>query len=63
MDNNYTKKELIRLVIEHDVYLNIKKAMKYYGIEGTEDAIKRAYSVMPTLKDIMLETYRKIIRR
>lgn len=57
----YTKKEVIEWAIKEDAKRNIRKAFKHYGIEGTEEAIKRVYKVMPKLKSYMLETYKEVI--
>ena len=51
-------KEAIRL----DTYDHIKKAMKKYGIEGTEDIIKRVYENMPDTRDYLLRLYREILK-
>ena len=39
----------------------INKAIKRYGLEGTEQKIKEVYSLMPTIRDLMLkELWKKI---
>ena len=37
--------------------VDLKKAFKFYGIEGTEEKIKEVYSLMPELKAQYLEVY------
>ena len=41
----------------------IERAIKIYGLEGTEQVIKRVYQQMPKLKKYMLEQLWKKIRR
>lgn len=41
----------------------IDKAISYYGLEGTEEVIKRVYSQMPKLRDNMLTELWKRIRK
>lgn len=57
----YTKEQVIKWAIECDLYQHVKKAMNHYGIEATEDAIKRAYNAMPKLRNNMLRVYKEII--
>jgi hypothetical protein len=53
----YSMEDIIKLIAKD----NIKRAIEYYGMEGTEDAIKRAYNKMPTLRDFVLECYKEYI--
>ena len=41
----------------------ITKAIKRYGLEGTEDKIKSVYKLMPNIKKLMLEELWKKIRQ
>lgn len=40
----------------------IQKAINTYGIEGTEEVIKRVYKLNTHLRDYMLKEYRAIIK-
>lgn len=42
---------------------SINKAITIYGLEGCEEVIKRVYSLMPTIRDLMLKEYKKLIWR
>jgi hypothetical protein len=59
MKSKRKKIEGYRLVF--DAIAHVRKAMRHYGVEGTEDAIKRAYSAMPKLRKYMLQTYKEVI--
>jgi len=61
LEKYYSKEDVIKWVIECDIYLHVKKAMKHYGIEATEETIKRVYITMPKLKKEMLRVYKEII--
>ena len=37
----------------------INEAIKYYGIEGAEETIKKVYSQHPTLRDNMLKELKR----
>ena len=37
----------------------INEAIKYYGVEGTEEIIKRVYSQHPILRDNMLNELKR----
>jgi hypothetical protein len=39
---------------------SLKEQAKHYGVEGLEDAIKRAYQAMPETRDKILATYYKM---
>lgn len=54
----YTIEDIIKM----DTRLSILRAMKHFGIEGTEQKIKELYLVMPKLRDILLEQYYKILK-
>ena len=58
-----TKKELIRIAIERDMRLHLKKAMMKYGIEGTEQKLKDIYKNMSIILEKYLILYNKIIRK
>jgi len=40
----------------------LEKAIKHYGLEGTDEAIKRAYKLHPTIQKLMLEELWKKIK-
>ena len=40
----------------------IQRAIKIYGIEGTEEKIKSVYNLMPKIRDLMLEELWKKIK-
>jgi len=46
-------------IIKYDADMHIRAAFKKYGIEGTEQVIKRV--MHGKLQEFMLERYRKII--
>jgi hypothetical protein len=48
--------------IQLDIQYQIKKCMRVYGIEGTEQKIKELLILMPKLKETFLEEYYKIIK-
>ena len=58
-----TRKELIRIAIERDMRLHLKKAFLKYGIEGTEDKLKDIYKNMPVILEKYLTLYNKIVRK
>ncbi len=41
---------------------SLDKAIKQYGLEGTEEVIKRVYSSIPKLRDHMLTAFWKRIK-
>lgn len=41
----------------------IGRAIKRYGLEGTDEAIKRVYKLMPKTRDLMLNELWKRIRK
>jgi len=49
-------------IIKLDTRLSVLRAMKHFGIEGTEQKIIELYSEMPKLRDVMLEQYYKILK-
>lgn len=53
---------VVKFDAEQDAIRNILKAVKVFGIEGTEDKIKDLYSTTPKLRDFMLEQYYKLFR-
>ncbi len=46
-----------------DAIYSIKKCFQIYGIEGTEDAIKRVYRGNRKALKYMLECYREILEK
>ena len=42
------------------LYDAVIQAVKHYGIEGTEDVIKRVYRAMPIARDAMLKAFKEI---
>ena len=62
MDNEekqYSAQDIIKI----EAYQQIRKCFKEWGIEGTEDKIKKVYNTdqMKALKNYMLDRYREII--
>lgn len=41
----------------------VEKAIKHYGLEGADEAIKRVYSRHPKIKQVMLDELWKKIRK
>lgn len=54
---HYTMEDIIRM----DAKISIRKAFKRYGIEGTEDAIKRVYKFHPKSINCMLSCYYEML--
>ena len=54
-EKGYSIEEAIRILSEARMYESLKKAVKKYGLEGTEEVIKNVYSSSPKLKEKMLE--------
>ena len=42
---------------------SVRNAIKYYGIEGCEEAINRVYTQNPTLKARILATFCRIYKK
>ncbi len=59
---NPSKKYNLKDIIKMDAIYSIKKCFSIYGIEGTEDAIKRVYRNLPKALKYMLECYQEIIK-
>jgi len=55
-DKPISNKQLGKILCDDAVI----QAVKHYGIEGTEDAIKRAYSQMPIARDSLLKSLKEI---
>ena len=51
---DYVPDELVKKAIKIDAYNHLKGAVKQYGLEHTEDIIKRVYS-NPQTRDYMLK--------
>jgi len=49
-------------IVDFMAQQGIQKAIKIYGVEGTEQKIKSLYKLMPTLRDYMLKELWKKIR-
>lgn len=41
---------------------NINRAIKRYGLEGTEQVIKKVYRRLPKVRNLMLKEYNKKLR-
>lgn len=54
----YTIEDIIKM----DLRLSVLRAIKNFGLEMTEQKIKDLYSLMPKLKDALLEEYYKILK-
>ena len=54
-EKGYTPEELAKKAIKIDGYTNIKKAIKRYGLEGTEEVIKINYKNIPKAKELLLK--------
>lgn len=61
--NNYDKEDLVKEMIKLNAYEHIKKAIKKYGLEYTEDIIKINYENMPKVREILLKTLYKMWRK
>ena len=61
-ENNHNLDDIIRQDIEDNALFQVRKAIKKFGIEGTEEKIKDLYSSMPKIKEIMLNAYYKIVK-
>lgn len=53
---HYTPEDIVKI----DTYKHIKNAIKRYGLEGTEEVIKRIYSHNSKARDYMLKTLYEI---
>jgi len=49
-------------IIELQARENIGKAMRTFGIEGTQQKIKETYKNTPKVKEYMLDVYDKILK-
>lgn len=56
---NQPEIDLVELLLEESV----RKAVKYYGIEGCEEVINRNYTQNPTLKARLLGTFTRIYKK
>jgi hypothetical protein len=56
--DNYTVKDIIKL----DIRISVLKAIKVYGLEGTEQKINELYLLMPKIKELMLQEYNNILK-
>ena len=59
----YTSEEAIKILSKAKMYENLKKAVKRYGLEGTEDIIKINYNTIPKMREILLETLYSMWRK
>ena len=57
---DYTPEEAIKSLTKAQIYNNLKKAVKRYGLDRTEDIIKINYKTVPKLKGQMLEVLYEI---
>lgn len=57
----YTLEETVRILSKARAYNNIRKAIKEYGLEGTEDKIKELYAdkIQEYLLEILYEIWNK----
>lgn len=62
-EKGYTPEEAIRILGEAQILENLRKAVKKYGLEGTEDVIKGVYKNSPTLRDKFLKILYEIWKR
>ena len=53
-NKEYTPEETIKILTKAQMYYHLKKAIKRYGLEGTEEVVKRVYNTVPKLKEQML---------
>lgn len=54
--------DIIRDDVNVEIRRQIYKCMKIYGIEGFEDKIKELYQLTPTIQNLFLTEYRKILK-
>jgi len=59
---NESDKYTLEDIIKMDAIYSIKKGFLIYGIEGTEDAIKRVYRGNRKALKYMLDTYQEILK-
>ena len=59
---NESDKYTLEDIIKMDAIYSIKKCFPIYGIEGTEDAIKRVYRGNSKALKYMLTIYQEIIK-
>jgi len=55
--------DILKRDVNIEINQQIHKCFRKFGIEGTEQKLKDLYSLMPTLKDLFLTEYYKIIRK
>ena len=51
----YTKEEVVEVLTNAQMYDYLKEAIKRYGLEGTEEIIKRVYNTLPKLRQDYLK--------
>lgn len=51
----YTLKEAVSILSKAKIYYETKRAIKRYGLERTEDIIKRVYKTLPKLRENFLK--------
>ncbi len=51
--------DIVELLLEESV----RNGVKYYGIEGCEEAIYRVYTQNPTLKARLLATFTRLYKK
>lgn len=56
-NNEHIPEELAKEAIKSNAYENIKKAIKRYGLEGTEDKIKELYNNTKTQRYLLKILY------
>jgi hypothetical protein len=56
MDSNWGK------YVEIEARYQIQRAMEKFGAEGTEQKINELYTLMPEIKKLLLDTYKKILQ-
>lgn len=63
MEDSYNLDDILKRDVSIEINQQLHKCFRRYGIEGTELKIKELYSLMPTLKELFLTEYYKIIRK
>lgn len=58
----YTLNEAISILIKVELEKQLVRAVKDWGIEGTEDKILKIYAQNPKLRDNMLNTLHKLYK-
>lgn len=54
---SYSSEELAKFAVKFDTYEKIKSAIQQYGLEGTEEVIKRVYTNLKTQESLLKILY------